>query len=91
MFQIFLMKIAGSIPDKKGLELIKSAKFAQAINSFDKVIAKTPDYSTFDVAYLWYGKGFALSKLGRFEEAIKSFNSALERTPYFPMRYTGRV
>ncbi|HJH26535.1 MAG TPA: peptide transporter, partial [Methanophagales archaeon] len=61
----------------KGNDLIKSGKYKEAIECFDKIIEITKD----KVGKIWYLKGLALTRLNRQEEAIECFDKAIDINP----------
>jgi Flp pilus assembly protein TadD len=62
--------------EEAGLAYIQSARYAEALAAFERVIQLTPAYAR---AYI--GKGYALSELKRFEEAMAACDRALQLDP----------
>jgi tetratricopeptide (TPR) repeat protein len=60
----------------KGLLLIESARWEEALKIFQKVINLQPDHDS-----AWFQRGYALDYLGRYEEAIASYDRSLEFKP----------
>nr|MDO8113665.1 tetratricopeptide repeat protein [Candidatus Sigynarchaeota archaeon] len=59
-----------------GIEFLKSKKYANALDCFQKAIAMDPNY-----AKVWFQIGFCLSELGMNQDAIESYRNAIERDP----------
>jgi tetratricopeptide (TPR) repeat protein len=66
------------ILNKKGLDLMNSASYNQAITYFDKALAINPN----DTDAL-NNKGLALAQLGKYNEAISYYDKALEIKPNY--------
>lgn len=60
----------------KGIALIKSKKYQEAIECFDKALLFNPQY-----VGAWHNKGVALIDLGEYQEAITCFDKAIEIDP----------
>jgi Flp pilus assembly protein TadD len=65
-----------SILNKKGLDLLSSASYNEAITYFDKILA----INSTDARAL-NNKGFALMQLGKYNDAITYFDKALAIEP----------
>src|SRR5919198_837884 len=65
-----------SILNKKGLDLLSSASYNEAITYFDKILA----INSTDATAL-NNKGFALMQLGNYTAAITNFDKALAIDP----------
>jgi tetratricopeptide (TPR) repeat protein len=60
----------------KGLLLIESARWEEALKIFQTVINLQPDRDS-----AWFQRGYALVNLGRYEEAIASYDRNIEIKP----------
>ena len=60
----------------KGLLLIESARWEEALKIFQMVVNLQPDNDS-----PWFQQGYALNELGRDEEAITSYDRSLELNP----------
>jgi tetratricopeptide (TPR) repeat protein len=60
----------------EGFNFIKLERYSEAVTSYDKVIAITPND-----AEAWFNRGFALEKLGMYAEALTSIDNAIAITP----------
>jgi tetratricopeptide (TPR) repeat protein len=60
----------------KGLLLIESARWEEALKIFQTVINLQPDHDS-----AWFQRGYALGYLGRHEEEIASYDRSLEFKP----------
>ncbi|VVB68360.1 Photosystem I assembly protein Ycf3 [uncultured archaeon] len=64
---------------RKGNEFLRSSRFREAAESFDKAIQIDPKN-----ADAWNHRGLALASLNRFEEAARSFDRACKADPSHP-------
>jgi tetratricopeptide (TPR) repeat protein len=60
----------------KGLLLIESARWEEALKIFQMVIDLQPDNDS-----AWFQRGYLLDELGRYEEAIASYDRSLKLKP----------
>ncbi len=67
---------------KKAIGLFQSGELADALATFDVIIALKPDF-----AEAHSNRGIVLQMLGRYEEALVSFNKSTEINPAYPNAY----
>jgi tetratricopeptide (TPR) repeat protein len=60
----------------KGMDMVKRMQFAEALETFDKVIGQNQE-----ITEAWNNRGVALFRLGRVEDALESYNRALSLDP----------
>lgn len=64
--------------ENKGLHLLNTGKFEDALKVFDKILKKNSDNDV-----ILTKKGFVLKEIGRYDEAIESLTKALTINPNF--------
>ncbi|WP_347274522.1 tetratricopeptide repeat protein [Candidatus Kuenenia sp.] len=69
----------------KGIALVKSKKYKEAIECFDKALLFNPQY-----VRAWHNKGVALTDLGEYQEAITCFDKAIEIDQNFALALDGK-
>jgi tetratricopeptide (TPR) repeat protein len=60
----------------KGMDMVKRMQFAEALETFDKVISQNQE-----ITEAWNNRGVALFRLGRNEDALESYDRALSLDP----------
>lgn len=58
-------------------ELVSQGRFSQALEYYDTIISRIPDYACF-----WNQKGIALEGLNRTSEALACYEKAIQTDPY---------
>lgn len=69
--------------NRRGLELMDSGCYHQAVNWFDRALRLQSDNGT-----LWYNRGDALAHLKRYADALTSFEQAIALNPASPAAWT---
>jgi tetratricopeptide (TPR) repeat protein len=68
------------------VRLLRVEEFRDAINAFDLVIKKLPDFGR-----AYYGRGRSFYGDERLELALEDFNKAIDLEPDFPGTYVARA
>lgn len=69
--------------NRRGLELMDSGRYYEAVNWFDRALRLQADNFT-----LWYNRGDALAHLTRYADALASFEQAIALNPASPAAWT---
>ena len=64
----------------QGLSLVKSGKYEEANQTYDRLLKIAPQNS-YAMSFAWQGKGNALAGMNRYEKAISAYDRAIETYP----------
>jgi Tfp pilus assembly protein PilF len=74
-----------SLIHKEGCDLFRLGKYAEALETYEKVIRLDPNFTL-----AWTNKGIVLENLGRYKDALEAYESLIKLCPNHALAWTNK-